>query len=349
MIGFLPHNRYNEWDEFVENHKFGTIYHSTSWMNILKKNFNVQEMILCEYNNDSIVCGMPFLLHNNILRGKRLISITSAQACNPLVNSRDQLNRLKIFLTKYLKKEKIKFVQIRTDELFNFQFDGFYTVNTDFFTYILDLNAPYEEIRNKYHRSCILKPLNKLNSDQFKLVNSCDEKLLKEFYYNYETMRKEHGLLPQPYSFFKGITENLSAKNQVDIFHLIHNNKVISSVINLKFKEKYTYEYGATNKEFKSLHPSHFLIDYSIRTAINSGYKIFDFGRTDSSNTGLENFKRRWGGKKSVFKYYHIWADEIVNSTGLHSKSFHLINAIISHTPERIYRLVGPVIYKKAF
>lgn len=106
MIGFLPHNRYNEWDEFVENHKYGTIYHSTSWMNILRKNFNVQEMILCEYSNDSIICGMPFLLHNNILRGKRLISITSAQACNPLVNSQDQLNRLKIFLTKYIKKKK---------------------------------------------------------------------------------------------------------------------------------------------------------------------------------------------------------------------------------------------------
>lgn len=349
MIGFLPYNRYKEWDEFAENHKFGTIYHSTTWMNILKKNFNVWEMILCEYNNDSIMGGMPFLLHNNIIRGKRLICITSAQACNPLVNSQDQFNKLNSFLSGYIKKERIKFVEIRTDESFVFQFDRYYTLNTDFFTFILDLNIPYEEIKKKYHRSCILKPLNRLDPNQFKLVNSYDEKLLKEFYFNYEAMRKEHGLLPQPYAFFKGIVENLAVKNQVDIFHLLHNDKVISSVINLKFKEKYTYEYGATNKEFKSMHPSHYLIDYSIKTAINSGYRQFDFGRTDLTNTGLENFKRRWGGRKSFFKYYHFWADERAYNKNPLSKSSHLINSIISHTPEKIYRLVGPIIYKKAF
>ncbi len=350
MIGFLPNNRYNEWDEFVEKHRFGTIYHSTAWMKILKRTFNVREMILCEYTNDSILSGIPFLLHNNVLRGKRLLSVTSAQACNPLVNSQEQLTALINFLTSFVKKEKLKFVQLRTDEFFDFQIDGYNSINSDFFTYILDLSVPYEEIKNKYHRSCILKPLNKLDPDQFKLVRSSEEKLLRKFYTNYEMMRKEHGLLPQPFEFFKGMVENLSAENRVDIFHLIYNDKVISSVINLKYKNKYTYEYGATNKEFINLHPSHFLIDYSIKTAINSGYKQFDFGRTDTANAGLENFKRRWGGRKSIFKYYHILAEQKADqASSLDTKVYQFINSVITHTPKKIYHILGPIIYKKAF
>ncbi len=348
MIGFLPEIRFSEWDHFVDSHKSGTIYHLADWLNIVQRNFKVKPFILCEFDDDTILGGIPLLLHNNLIRGKRLISITSAQSCNPLVKSQNQLDEMLDYLLWYSKKEHIRFVQIRTDESFELKINKKCTEEKDYFTYILDLNTSYESLRQKYHRSCILKPLTKINSDRLRIVNTFEESCLKKFYRNYEMMRKEHGILPQPYRFFKDLVQTLSRKNMIDIFHVFFNETIISSVINLKYKDKYIYEYGATDKRFTNFHPSHLLIDYSIRTAISWGFKEFDFGRTDLSNSGLDNFKRRWGGRKSVFTYYYLWSDKIpAQKTEL--KSSYILHYIISHTPQKIYHTLGPVIYKKAF
>lgn len=348
MIGILPEHRYYEWDNFVEHHPLGSIYHTTNWIKVLKNSFNIKPVIFCDYDNLSINAGIPLFLHINFIRGKRLISITSAQSCNPLVNSSEQLYLLLDYIKKYIVKENIDFAQLRVNEEFNFHIDDLLCNDSDFFTYLIDLDKPYEEIRKNFHQSCIIRHLKKANTSDFSLVENLNESYLKAFYNNYEIMRKVHGILPQPFMFFSNLVNAFSKKNMVDVFHIIHNDRVISSVINLKFKDRYIYEYGASDKNFLNLHPSHFLINSSIRRAISQEFKIFDFGRTDSTNPGLDNFKRRWGGRKSYFRYYYL-TNKNQKFRPDKSNVSAFTHSIINHTPKPIYHLIGPLVYKKVF
>uniref|UniRef100_A0A832DG73 GNAT family N-acetyltransferase n=1 Tax=Ignavibacterium album TaxID=591197 RepID=A0A832DG73_9BACT len=347
MLGILPLNKLKEWNDFVWHHQYGSIYHTSHWFEVIKKTYEIQPVIFADFNDD-IKAGIPFFLHHSSLKNKRLISITSAQSCNPLVNNADELSELILFIKHYIKKNKISYFEIRTTNSFQFSIPKADRIVNDFFSYLINLNNDYDAIAKGFHKSCIIRPLKKVMANKVDIIDGSDSKSLKAFYHNYELMRKEHGLLPQPFNFFQNLVIYLAPLNNIEIKHAIYNDLIISSVINLKYKDRYTYEYGATNKNFISLHPSHLLINHSIKNAIDQEYKIFDFGRTDSSNEGLQNFKQRWGGEKEYFNYYYFYSDPIHLK---HKENLIRSSApkIISHLPFRIYHSLGQYIYKTVF
>lgn len=347
MIKILSEEKFNEWDDFVFNHRYGTIYHTSRWFDVIKNTYKLQPVVVVDYQN-GIKCGIPFFLHNSLLMGKSLNSITSAQTCNPLVNDSAQLESLIGFILNFIKKENIDFAELKTTEDFDFKSPRLINKRSEFSTYILSLDQSYDQIKLNYHKSCIQRPLKKANNYDLKLLRRSDLNDIKIFYTFYETMRKEHGRFPQPFSFYSNLWHFLSPNNLCEVFHASYKGQIISSVINLKYKDKYTYEYGSTNKLFTKYHPSHFLIDYSIKTAVSEGFKTFDFGRTENSNFGLIDFKRRWGGKRLEFRYYYL-PPVLQKSVFFDKKIENISHILISHIPKFVYHHLGQFIYKNAF
>ncbi len=347
MIKILSEEKFNEWDDFVFNHRYGTIYHTSHWFSIIKNTYHLQPVVIVEYQN-GIKCGIPFFLHNSLLWSKRLISITNAQACNPLVNNINQLENLIGFILNFIKKENIYFAELRVTEDFEYNSPGLTNRRSEFSTYVLSLDQPYDQIKLNYHKNCIQRPLKKANSYNLKLIKGRDLNDMKIFYALYETMRRDKGLLPQPFSFYSNLWHFLSPKNLCEVFHASYKGQIISSVINLKYKDKYTYEYGSTNKLYIKYHPSHFLIDYSIKTAVSEDFKIFDLGRTENSNYGLIDFKRRWGGEKLEFHYYYL-PPNMQKNVFFNKKIEKMASIFISHIPKSVYHQIGQFLYKITF
>lgn len=346
MLGILPENMWQAWNNFVLNHKYGSIYHTSYWFDVLSKTYNVKPIIISNFNRE-IYSGIPFILHQNPIRGKRLFGVTSAHFANPLVDDQNDFNDLLVFIKNFITKENINYAQLRLTGNFNLSVNEESFVDSNYFTYRLDIKLPYEEIRKKFHKNCILRPLQKAESGNLKVIKSSETKALKDFYRNYEIMRKKNGLLPQPFSFFSNLINKLESNQFIDVFHVLYNDKVISSMINIKYKNTYTYEYGSSELTARQLHPSHLLINHSIKTAINNGYEIFDFGRTDIDNAGLNDFKKRWGGYKLDLKYYYIYNKPHKNLSN--SRLQRLAGYIIHQLPFKIYDVFGPTLYKRAF
>lgn len=347
MISILPENRLKEWNDFVWNHPYGSLYHTSHWFKVIQKTYNIQPVVFADFK-DNIKCGMPFFLHHGIFRHKRLIGITSAQSCNPLVNNANELNELILFIKHYIKKNNINYFELRVTDNFPNWIPEAQRIVKEFFSYTIDLEYNYDTIAKGFHKSCIIRPLKKAMSQDIKIVSSYDLKSIRAFYHNYEIMRRDHGLLPQPFKFFQNLIVYLAPLSFIDCKHALYNNSIISSVINLKYKDKYVYEYGATNKNFIHLHPSHLLINDSIKNAIDQAFRKFDFGRTNSTNQGLENFKKRWGGKKEFFSYYYVYNHK-TPSEDKQSLLKSFAPKIINHLPYIIYHSFGQLLYKTVF
>ena len=346
MIKILNIEEYPEWDDFVFNNKYGTIYHSSSWFRIIEKSFRAKPNVIVK-KDDSISAGIPFFYHNSFITGSKLSSITSAQFCNPLVSSRHDLTDLIDYTLAYANGNRIKQVEIKTNAEFEYGIESLGIPESDFCTYTLNLDLPYEQIEKSFHKSCILRPLKKAYKNNLTLINGTSLEDVKIFYRFYETMRKENGLLPQPFNFFKNLWEELFNNNACEIFHAEYNGRIISSVLNLMYKQTYTYEYGATDPQYTDIHPSHFLLDNSIKSAISKSFKVLDFGRTDNSNAGLMDFKGRWGTQKVNLNYYYLPPN---NKSIWDSKSLRfVIGGIIRFTPKPLYRATGKFIYKILF
>jgi lipid II:glycine glycyltransferase (peptidoglycan interpeptide bridge formation enzyme) len=346
MIKILKNEEYNEWDEFVYNHKYGSIYHTTHWMNIIKKSFNASPVVFIK-KNERIHAGLPFLFHSNFILGSKMISISSAQACNPLVSSKEDINSILSFIKEYAAKKKINQLEIKVDQEFEYPIENLYTGHDEFCTFILPLNKPYEEIIKSYHNSCIMRPLKKAIKNNLEIIIGSSFEDVKSFYNLYKRMRKENGLFPQPFNFFKTIWEELKPFDMCTIIHAMYDGKIISSVFNLMYKNTYSYEYGATDKAFIHLNPSHYLLDYSIKEASRLNFCFFDFGRTELTNTGLMDFKKRWGTQKLNLRYYYSGAESkyFKDKKGIKD----LIPKIIHLLPEPIYTAAGNLVYRIIF
>ena len=346
MIKVLEKDEYSEWNDFVFNHQYGSVYHSPHWLRIIEKSFHIKPVVVVKKNN-SISAGIPFFHHKSLIAGSRLSSITSAQSCNPLVSNSSDLTELLNFSHSYATENGIKQIEIKTNENFEYVGQTLGVPESNFCSYTLSLELPYEEIEKLFHKSCIVRPLKKAYKNNLKLITGSSWEDVKIFYRFYETMRKENGLIPQPFMFFKNLWEELSPNNSCEIFHAEYNGKIISSVFNLMYRHTYTYEYGATDKRYTEMHPSHFLLDNSIKSAISKSFKVLDFGRTENSNAGLMDFKRRWGTQKVNLNYYYLPPN---NKSIWDSKSLRfVIGGIIRFTPKPLYRATGKFIYKILF
>ena len=159
-------------------------------------------------------------------------------------------------------------------------------------------------------------------------------------------MRRAHGLLPQPYSFFLTMWEIMSEEDHIDILHARYDGKVISSLLLLKYKDTVTYEYGATICRMFHLRPSHFLLWEAIKRLRLQGYTKLDLGRTVNRNKGLADFKSRWGAKRQALRYYYIPDIDGFASTRHKSLTNEIMYRASRRLPSSLCHLTGALLYK---
>jgi hypothetical protein len=303
----LHPNKYKLWDEFVESHEFGTIYHTSLWLKLISFTYDFEGYhLVIENDNGEFIAGLPLFIVKSKIMENRLSTIPGAQACNPLVSNQEEYMAFMNYISEVLKKENITNYELKTSNSQDpkIQYEG--TEVNAYSTYLLDLNNPLETIRKSFHKSSVQRAINKsLRSNlELTVARSLDD--VKSFYQLYFQMRKDNGLLPQPYKFFKNMWELLSERNQIDILFANHHQKIISTILLVKYKDTVVYEYGASIPEMMNLRPSQFLLWHGIQKSKEQGYKSFDFGRVTNDNESLVQFKERWGTQKRELPYYYL-------------------------------------------
>ncbi len=203
-----------------------------------------------------------------------------------------------------------------------------------------------EMIEKSLHKNCILRAIKKANKLGLKLVTGDSLKDVKIFYDLYLKMRKEYGLMPQPYKFFAEMWKTLHQQNLIEILHAEHEGEIISSLILLKYKDTVIYEYGASRSDRVHLKPSPFLLWEAIKRSKAQGYSIFDFGRTENDNEGLSTFKKRWNARQEVLHYYYLPDIGGVSSLRQTGMAKRMMNYTIKHSPGPICQWVGQVLYQ---
>jgi lipid II:glycine glycyltransferase (peptidoglycan interpeptide bridge formation enzyme) len=116
--------------------------------------------------------------------------------------------------------------------------------------------------------------------------------------------RKHHGLPPQPYHFFKKIYDHIISKNLGFVVLASHENRNIACAVFFHFGDKAIYKYGASDRNYQHLRANNLVMWEAIKWYCQNGYKSLSFGRTESENRGLKQFKTGWGTRENVINYY---------------------------------------------
>ena len=345
-VELLPNSDLPEWDKFVESHDLGTVYHTSAWLQLVHKAYGYKHIYVCmRHPNGAIRAGLPVCIVSDRVTGGHMSSVPCPNV-NPLVANQAEYDCLIDFTRAWPDKCGVRYLELKLRRSFPIKNAGPWPATDDYFTYVLDISRPIDELMKAFHKSCIQRPLLKSSRNGLKLKVENSDNGVRLFYGLYLNMRKEHGLLPQPYKFFSVMHQLMSRKSNIEVLHAEYEGRIVSSLLLLKYKDIVTYEYGASDSAMLHLNPSHFLLWAAIQRAKSEGYTRFDFGRTARGNEGLSQFKARWRGERQSFTYRYI-PDKRGVILMRHNKFFdRAMHHTMRNFPALLCRALGRVLYR---
>ena len=168
---------------------------------------------------------------------------------------------------------------------------------------------------------------------------------VNEFYRLNCMTRKEHGLPPQPFYFFKKVYDHVISKNLGMVVLASLDRECVAGAIYFHFGKKAVFKYGASDKKFQHLRANNLVMSEAIKWYSQNGYRSLCFGRTEPENRGLLQFKSGWGTTEQPIHYYQYdfkmgsFVRGSSKVTGFHNKIFRNI-------PIPIANKIGALLYK---
>ncbi len=218
------------------------------------------------------------------------------------------------------------------------------TASTAYLNHTLLLVADEDEIKSGF-RSSTKRNIKRAVKEGVEVARDDSMTGIKQYYRLNSLTRREHGLPPQPFSFFQNLHTHIIRKESGTIFLGKHKGEIIAAIVCLHFGQKAIYKYGASDRRFQATRSNNLVMWKAIRHYGSTGYKTFCLGRTEPDNKGLIQFKAGWGTRETMINYmkYNLRKNGFVEGTPK-TRGFH--NTILSRMPIPALNLLGKVLYR---
>lgn len=338
-----------QWDTFVENHPFGSIYHLSGWKQVLEESFKHIKgnfIAIRDDNSNEIIAGIPLYTVRSLLTGNRLVSAPFAMFCDPLISTSEELETLLPPVFNMYKRERASYVETRTVMTSSHFQNSFFKPSKSYIHHYLQLDRSPEQLIKTFHKKSICVPISKAQQNKLKIRNGKSKADLFDFHHIYLHLRKRLELPPIPYIFFESLMKVFGHSQQLTLLLADFEGKTIGCSILLKFKKTVITEFGCDNIKFRKLYTNHFLDWEAIKLAHNEGYEFISFGRTSADNKGLIVYKSRWGTKAENISHF-IFPEGVKSLIDEDQQSwkYRLVKQLAKNAPLPIFQMLGNFIY----
>jgi GNAT acetyltransferase-like protein len=330
---------YKNWDELLLTNDQSTFFHTAAWAKVLHESYNYKPLYFTLFVNSKLKTLLPVMEVKSLLTGSRGVSLPFTDHCSIIASDGNQFQELFRKIIEYGKEAKWKNIEFRGGkECFNSEIPS-----KTFSTHILDVSQSEQKIFSTFRSSTKrnIKKAVKVGV-QVKILNSL--KSIKEFYRLNCLTRKDHGLPPQPFYFFRKLYEHIISTNKGVVALGFYRDKAVAGAVYSHFGNTAFFKYGASDKIYNHLRPNNLVMWEAIKWYEQKGYKSFNFGRTEPDNNGLLQFKRGWGTKEETIQYYNydLKKDIFANDFSKLKNSY----VFFRKMPLPLLKLVGNLFYR---
>ncbi|MCD6477001.1 MAG: peptidoglycan bridge formation glycyltransferase FemA/FemB family protein [Candidatus Aenigmarchaeota archaeon] len=327
----IKENDFSDWNKFIQRNLNSTFFHTIEWKNVIEKTYGYKPKYFTLYDDNEIKAVFP-LFHVKSFLTNKLLSLPFSFAAGPLYVSEKYLDKL----IEYIIHSYNNFLEIRTIRYLPQKIIVKYSLHEKFNNYVslLDITHGFEFVWNnmsKKHRNAIRK--SKKHGVIVSEVSSKDE-LKTYFNIKNKLSARKHGIPAEPLKYYYNLWDILSPSNKVKIFYAYYKGKVIGGIILFLHKDEVLYVSGASDEKYLYYQPYNALIWKAIKWSCENNYKKFNFGISSVNNTGLLEFKKRWGTNN--FKIPTYYYGDVSNK-----ESLEWFKAIWSKLPISLTKIFG--------
>lgn len=333
------------WSEFIERHPDASIFHSTGWLEALRRTYGYEPLVVTTSGiNEPLLNGIVICRVRSWATGCRLVSLPFSDHCEPLVDRPHELEALMVFLKTDVEHGRCKYLEMRPlKELNPYIPQAMHLENDDAYCiHQLDLSPSLDELYQRFHNSCVRRKIRKAEREGLLYEHGISEDLLSKFYKLLLQTRRRHGLPPQPMTWFRNLVDCLGEKLKVRI--VSKDDRPIAGMITTDFRHTSVYKYGCSDARYHNLGGMFLLMWHAIQDAKLSGARYFDLGRSERENVGLVTFKEHWGSTNRPLPYYRYRGG--INTDVQSSWKLWFIKKTCSYLPDPLLESLGAVLYK---
>ena len=362
---------YKGWDELVLSHPDYSFFHSSGWARVLSESYRYTPVYFTALTEKRFSALLPVMEVKSILTGTRGVSLPFTDYCEPIMNGGHSFEDLLDQVIGFGKKQNWKYIELRggcrddsafTSHVSRLRSDAsgssvlgpqsFFSEAQSpsllpygsYLGHVLGLGGNEEEVLNGF-RDSARRNIKKANKEGVgvEIFNSLDS--VREFYRLNCLTRRDHGLPPQPYGFFKNIHQHVISKDHGFVVLASYQGKYIAGAVFFHFGQKALYKYGASDRFHQQLRANNLVMWEAIRWYCRKGYKSLCLGKTEPENQGLIRFKSglRPSGRRINYYRYDFKKGSFVSGS---SKVVGFHNKIFRNIPIPVLRQVGSILYR---
>ena len=333
------------WSEFVHGHPRASIFHTTGWLEALRRTYGYVPMgYTTSAPGELLTNGIVLCRISSWLTGPRMVSLPFSDHCEPLFGHRESYEEIICSLQRTLQAEKLRYIELRPRSAGRPAEAWIETAET-FCFHALDLRPALKELFLQLQKDCIQRKIRRAEREGLSYETGRSNVLLKNFYDLLLLTRRRHKLPPQPMKWFRNLIACLG--DRIEIHLASKGGQPVASLLTLHHGHTLVYKYGCSDENFHNLGGMPFLFWKVIERAKKQGFQEFDLGRSDADNTGLITFKDRLAASRSnltYLRYSDVHKRRVVTGHGadIARPVFGLMpNGLLSVAGKLLYRHVG--------
>jgi hypothetical protein len=330
----------SDWDSLVLATGKASFFHSAAWARVLCESYGYKPVYFTAFENNNLSFLMPFMEVNSRITGKRGVSLPFTDFCDTITSNGNDFRTAVNAVREYGKERGWKTMEWMDN---GGRFSGA-SPCASYFTHRLELSGPEDQVFSSF-KSNTRRNIYKAAKEGVRVEIGDSLEALKLYYRLHCITRRDHGLPPQPFSFFRKIWDCVMDPGYGFSALAFVNEFCVAGGVYFHFGETAIYKFGASNRKYQHLRPNNLVMWEAIRECLRRGCRHFSFGRTETDNEGLLQFKRGWGTTENELHYYKfdLRKNSFVGET-IGVKGFY--NRIFARTPIPVLRLLGSTLYK---
>ncbi len=347
----LKESEFGEYDAFVGRHPHGWVCATSGWIKVLERSF--PRITACIYvirepgDGGSIRSALPLYCVRSAFARARLISVPFATLSDPLFSGEESLDE---FVPAFGGDRgggrgeveiRVSFSRKRFPDLGRHRSVKIHKCHS------LSLETPPDVIYRGFHRTCIRQNIARAEKTGIRVREAGTGDDIRSFYKLYSGTRKDLCLPAMPYDFFRSVWDILVPEGRAMFLIAELGEAEVASMMLLRYGKRVSAEAMGWDTGFVANRPVAFIYWQAIKRAIEDGFSVFDFGRTDPANTSLMDFKGHWGASVTDLTTYRFSDRPIRNLQLSREKAYvrHL-GPVIRNIPDGIYHRISDFFYR---